>query len=545
MKSVTQWIKNIWIFRIFADEFGSSDVRSNYSRVYSWMANQLGHFTLGFMTALVFYWLAYDAETWIRPVIAFLAIVFLVLMVDRDLNLGKKLGLIISLMILVGLVTLFFCILVSIVADTICSCAISSYVSDCKTVARFTITCVVVAFLVWFIARKDRFFRWLGFIIASLCVFLNLAAASSLWVGSEQSDWIAAIVSVLISMAIWVGKEFGGDMPNVRRELKMARCKRKQRSSGNNTKDKGKCLDKRYLETAKWDSQTDTMFYLAGAWVSAGIILASQSAQNDPDWLAPAVIWSGIAFLICFFLACGKIWAYRQQAVDRTGATHGNMMAVVDFNIKLLYGKRKVDEPRVKLYHFARGNQTDCCSLQHLVVFGAGRHNERLADALVTEAALASLPLKWFCKLKAECKWRKARKLSFARLRDYGPKNLTVRELLYNPVKDLYIEAKGRPKGDRRVVKVRPRECETCVSKRQSGNVGSCEDYEKVGAAGLVVVTRCDPDAICSVVAKLSENKYQNTVWCFDKKHMEWKKKILRDLRSKLGVKEIGVVYCC
>lgn len=48
----------MWIAAIFAREFGFSDVQSNYSRVYAWMANQLGHMTLGLATALFFVWIA-------------------------------------------------------------------------------------------------------------------------------------------------------------------------------------------------------------------------------------------------------------------------------------------------------------------------------------------------------------------------------------------------------------------------------------------------------------------------------------------------------
>ncbi|MEL6998106.1 MAG: hypothetical protein AAFP68_07570 [Pseudomonadota bacterium] len=47
----------IWIQDVFASEFGNSDVQANYSRLYAWMANQLGHMTLGLATALAFYWI--------------------------------------------------------------------------------------------------------------------------------------------------------------------------------------------------------------------------------------------------------------------------------------------------------------------------------------------------------------------------------------------------------------------------------------------------------------------------------------------------------
>lgn len=46
----------LWITDVFASEFGNSDVQANYSRLYAWMANQLGHMTLGLATTLAFVW---------------------------------------------------------------------------------------------------------------------------------------------------------------------------------------------------------------------------------------------------------------------------------------------------------------------------------------------------------------------------------------------------------------------------------------------------------------------------------------------------------
>ena len=46
-----------WVKDVFAAEFGNSDVQSNYSRLYAWMANQLGHMTLGLATALAYIWI--------------------------------------------------------------------------------------------------------------------------------------------------------------------------------------------------------------------------------------------------------------------------------------------------------------------------------------------------------------------------------------------------------------------------------------------------------------------------------------------------------
>jgi len=53
-----RFLENLWLTRIFEAEFGFSDVQSNYSRTYAWMANQLGHMTLGMATVFFFVWIA-------------------------------------------------------------------------------------------------------------------------------------------------------------------------------------------------------------------------------------------------------------------------------------------------------------------------------------------------------------------------------------------------------------------------------------------------------------------------------------------------------
>ena len=49
-------LKMPWIFSTMNREFGTSDTQSNYSRLYVWMANQLGHMSLGLIVALFCYW---------------------------------------------------------------------------------------------------------------------------------------------------------------------------------------------------------------------------------------------------------------------------------------------------------------------------------------------------------------------------------------------------------------------------------------------------------------------------------------------------------
>ena len=89
---------SLWLIRIFEAQFGNSDVLSNYSRTYSWMANQLGHMTLGLGTAFLYFWVVSTFETvhhhirpekevlgdrWLWPLLVTL-IVMLVVFIARD-----------------------------------------------------------------------------------------------------------------------------------------------------------------------------------------------------------------------------------------------------------------------------------------------------------------------------------------------------------------------------------------------------------------------------------------------------------------------------
>lgn len=62
--------RTLWFANMF-DQFSSSDVLSNYTRTYAWMANQLGHMALGLLTVFLFIWITETLETahalWASP----------------------------------------------------------------------------------------------------------------------------------------------------------------------------------------------------------------------------------------------------------------------------------------------------------------------------------------------------------------------------------------------------------------------------------------------------------------------------------------------
>ena len=92
---VTQLKKNmrdIWLLRIFEQEFGFSDLLSNYSRTYAWMANQLGHLTLGLGFALILNWIAISVMVAAEQSIAFVVSVPLLTMAVVLTMAGRRLG---------------------------------------------------------------------------------------------------------------------------------------------------------------------------------------------------------------------------------------------------------------------------------------------------------------------------------------------------------------------------------------------------------------------------------------------------------------------
>ena len=331
-------------------------------------------------------------------------------------------------------------------------------------------------------------------------------------------------------------------MQTVRAELNDTRERRCQAGS---TNDQGTRLNRQFESTARWDSRTDAMFYLAGAWIGAGVISdVSAITGSRISWEFDLELF-GFLFFVTFFVLGGRNWAYRQQAVDRSGAERANMMAVVDFCVELYDSAgMRVKEPRLELYKFARKKSDQSRRFDHLVVFGSGSLNERLADALVTEGALASLPPQWFAELAKRKDWRRARKISFGRLCEYDPVNLLVEELPFYPLKILRHGIRTGDKQGRRIVF----ECHSSGSDPHQLGKSCWSDVKEDCAADLVVVTRSDPSRLNFALNKLHKNEGQNTVWLFEREHGQsscTKRSIQQQLLSRYGDgAKIGFANC-
>ncbi|MEM8598197.1 MAG: hypothetical protein AAGF76_17225, partial [Pseudomonadota bacterium] len=205
------------------------------------------------------------------------------------------------------------------------------------------------------------------------------------------------------------------------------------------------------------------------------------------------------------FIGGGRVWAHRQQGIDRTGAGLFAMLAVLDFRFTLRHFDSRrglsapLSEPRFCLWEFALGRAPS--TFEHVLVFGPARRNDVLSDAIVCEAALTDLPPKMFTSLDPQHSWRTARKISFDRLLSDDPTALMRYELPNNPVRDLSFapDAQEPDAPPARWLAFEPR--------------AANEPDER--AASLVAITRVPPgtEALGEAIRKLSRKRQQHTAW--------------------------------
>ncbi|GAB5469595.1 MAG: hypothetical protein Kilf2KO_26250 [Rhodospirillales bacterium] len=319
-----------------------------------------------------------------------------------------------------------------------------------------------------------------------------------------ESLWQLPAACVIAALAISIAKEFGNDIPNVHIELQDAQATR-CRAGGPH--DDTETINRSYLDAALWDTRTDCLFYLAGAWIAGGI-LSSGSLIDDGlgAWSVGAEI-IGLLVVTAAFLLGGKNWALRQQALDRIGVIRANMLAVMDCPIRWRPGSGTPINPGEELadlFAFSRNDSSHSTKYRHALFIGNGRYNDRLADALVTEAALADLPPRLTPKLLPPQCWRLARKISFGRLLDYDPVNLRIVDLPYTSLWELDFQ--------------RPRQAVFALESVEELSAGKTREASDnlLRAADLVAVTRCKTQGLPDAVDKLHAVDRQMTAWFFN-----------------------------
>ncbi|HEU0223565.1 MAG TPA: hypothetical protein VFR34_15320, partial [Paracoccaceae bacterium] len=271
-----------WLTKIFKVEFGQSDLQGNYSRTYSWMANQLGHMTLGLGTTLALYWLieflgsalsqiwpsapADTADT-VRelaetePPLAFLLVAGLALAAVLALNWTFLSG---------------------------------RPARDDKNAQRFDLP--EIAGRRWWWLRFTTVLVALGAILMLGALYVSLAAHAAFWFrwigGIEDSatqlllarDTFVALGAAGVALSIWVTKEFCSDQSGIGRSVAEAAFVRAGRRPDWSAADlrPSDCPAAKaragLLEEGWWDSATDGFFYVTGAAISVGVV----ASHPDP-----------------------------------------------------------------------------------------------------------------------------------------------------------------------------------------------------------------------------------------------------------------------
>lgn len=323
-------LKKLWVFTVFADEFGVSDVQANYTRLYAWMANQLGHMTLGLGTAFFFAWIV-ETFDWVavtegKNAWAFVVIAIFILLTAAPVFLAlrapppdsfigaqhpnygyrpftgaaRKLWVIGLLALLAALALTIFLTVGS--PDTIfyrylgVGAAALAFVAAMTMLAKdldylifgvvtlgsgvwvavdgFGATGVALTIATLLIAAafvaSVYFARGGGPSAAPAVIAFFAAAAYVAYVlhFREHDAWRISVGAMLASVAVWWVKEFSSDIPGVARELWETADKRRKAGAAADAPD----VQREYFLDARWDARTDGAFYLAGALIAAGVL---------------------------------------------------------------------------------------------------------------------------------------------------------------------------------------------------------------------------------------------------------------------------------
>ena len=516
----------MWLSEIFEREFGFSDVQSNYSRVYAWMANQLGHMTLGLATVLFFVWIVETTETfgvdwlghggWLAalaagwaagwvPFLNFLLLNAAMLTMglaafvvvyrgmkrnaladekwrrDADALLARHYA--VSPIIwrcVMGLTAFGAAALIGLnvpeasatlftgdaAADKALAAALAERVAPVAAAVatalfglavatlckdwRFAVMGGLAVFGTWWVATNGGGFEgearkyWgygalLLFLIVScllvvvfarrgermgrgealLQMVINLFMASLFviadnWITTQE--WRLALAGLIGALTIWWTKEFASDLPNVHQEIVDVDRKRQGDVLGDVSR-----VQADYFCDARFDARTDGLFYLAGAWIGAGVA-SPLAVLVEGSWASGSEILGFLVFLLVF-LTLGRNWAYRQLALDRMGAMKASRLGVFygALRIKSLEGTKAGDmepmrnatvvaNPLTALSAYAddvsirsaassdaeRTAEEALNGCDHLIIFGApGSGRSPLGRAIASEAALSDFPTRF------------------------------------------------------------------------------------------------------------------------------------------------------
>ncbi len=215
--------------------------------------------------------------------------------------------------------------------------------------------------------------RWLTYSAALAVMSFHAVLALGWWSdepGLDLAGWVP-VGAAMATMAVAVAKECGSDLPRIDAEIAEALrgCDPKRDGSGD-------AVRQAYRSAATGASVTDLSFDFAGAWLGAGLLSALVLTDGLGAWVSGAEPSGLLAFLVAFAVG-GRPWAYRQQAVDRTGAARPEALAVLRVTLELRAGKKAWDGSAAweRLRAFARGwpEGASAAPFDDLVVVGPER----------------------------------------------------------------------------------------------------------------------------------------------------------------------------
>lgn len=313
--------------------------------------------------------------------------------------------------------------------------------------------------------------RWTFLAMAAgtglLLVWATNGVVEDRWVPNVAADWRLPIAAGTASVAIWWLKEFGSDLPNVDREIAEAR----QRRDGEGLE----ALRRDYFMDGAWDARTDAAFYVTGAAIAVGVLSDGTllSAEQPGRWAVGAEI-IGLLGFVAAFLAFGRLWAYRQQALDLTGAPRANRVAVLghDLALHILGGPAATrgtpcPDPHLVLHDFARGcvragspgtGERAFTAFTDLVVIDRTGGRGRIGEALVSEASLRHLRTGLLVRIpEDEMTWRRGRIIDFAELQALSRRIrrglLSEADIAFTPTRPLRTETRDDGTRRRRVIR--------------------------------------------------------------------------------------------
>lgn len=391
----------LWMAKIFRVEFGQSDLSGNYSRTYAWMANQLGHMTLGLGTALALYW-----------VIELFGALF-----ERMAIAAAPPGVPVGAAPAAGPPHAYLWVTLAVAALVLAANWLMlsgrpevKRRGDIHRETRIDLA-VMRRTRTWGLALTTALaLLGLVFVLGALWLDIGALAVFDWWFRGPGGvtnptvrallarDTLVALGAAGLGLSLWFTKEFCSDQSGIGREIGRAAWRRAGSDPGWTPEARvpdSACPGPRAAERLRieglWDSATDGFFYLAGAAMAVGIVASHPDPATAFAESAMEVV-AVIGFIV-IFLVTGRRYGYRQQAMDRTGTPYAWRLGFVDSVVRV--EGLATGCPLDAMLDFSTAAPDG--ESRHVVVFGGpGSGKTPFVVSLATEAALAHIPVNLF-----------------------------------------------------------------------------------------------------------------------------------------------------